>query len=340
MDLIAHESGTLAAVGQAANDAAARAAFGNYKRRKRPNTLRTQAAALDAFARFVTVVGIDAGDLFDDPAAWHGVTWGMVAAFVEWMLAQGYALATVNGRLSAVKTYAGLAAKAGVIAPGEMQMIAAVHGYGRGEAVAVDEKRRVTRRGDKKAAAVEIDDARARQLKTVHDAGTASGRRDAAIMALLLDHGLRVGELVGLNVGVFNMTSGVMRFYRRKVNAWQTHRLTPAARAAVAAYLPDVAADGDTPLIQSATKHGTLTGRRMTTRGVRRIVVQLGAAVGIDGLSPHDCRHFWATDAAANRTDAFALQEAGGWASLAMPRRYVKTAEIANDGVRLTATAE
>jgi len=29
------------------------------------------------------------------------------------------------------------------------------------------------------------------------------------------------------------------------------------------------------------------------------------------------------------------LQEAGGWSSLAMPRRYVEENEIANDGVKL-----
>lgn len=34
-------------------------------------------------------------------------------------------------------------------------------------------------------------------------------------------------------------------------------------------------------------------------------------------------------------TDQLALQEAGGWASPAMPRRYVERAKIANDRVKL-----
>jgi hypothetical protein len=34
-------------------------------------------------------------------------------------------------------------------------------------------------------------------------------------------------------------------------------------------------------------------------------------------------------------TDPFTLQEAGGWSSLAMPRRYVADNEIANEGVIL-----
>ena len=36
-----------------------------------------------------------------------------------------------------------------------------------------------------------------------------------------------------------------------------------------------------------------------------------------------------------HKTDTFALQEAGGWNSLAMLRRYVEAAKSANEGVNL-----
>jgi len=49
----------------------------------------------------------------------------------------------------------------------------------------------------------------------------------------------------------------------------------------------------------------------------------------------HDCRHSWATRASRNGTSPFALQEAGGWNSLTMPRRYIDESEIANEGVKL-----
>jgi integrase len=57
-----------------------------------------------------------------------------------------------------------------------------------------------------------------------------------------------------------------------------------------------------------------------------------GEWIGVDGLSPHDCRHYWATQAARSSLDVFRLQEAGGWSSLDMPRRYVAEAQIANQG--------
>lgn len=58
--------------------------------------------------------------------------------------------------------------------------------------------------------------------------------------------------------------------------------------------------------------------------------------LGIEELSAHDCRHFWATDAARSGTDPFRLQEAGGWSSLTMPRRDVEEAKVANEGVKLS----
>jgi len=64
-------------------------------------------------------------------------------------------------------------------------------------------------------------------------------------------------------------------------------------------------------------------------------VGRLGAAVGLAKLSPHDCRHAWATFATRAGTPTKALQDAGGWSSPAMPLRYAESAEIANDGVKL-----
>jgi integrase len=61
----------------------------------------------------------------------------------------------------------------------------------------------------------------------------------------------------------------------------------------------------------------------------------LGETIGVTGLSAHDCRHYWASRAASQGTDAFALRDAGGWNSLAMPSRYVEAATIANERVKL-----
>jgi integrase len=73
----------------------------------------------------------------------------------------------------------------------------------------------------------------------------------------------------------------------------------------------------------------------MTARALTACVRDLGAAVGLVGLSAHDLRHYWATRAARNGTPLDRLQDAGGWSSPAMPLRYVEAAKIANQGVLL-----
>ena len=65
----------LVLAGRTANDAAARVVFTDYRERKAANTLRRQDAGLALFADFLATVGIEAGELAQDPQAWTSYTW-------------------------------------------------------------------------------------------------------------------------------------------------------------------------------------------------------------------------------------------------------------------------
>ena len=177
-----------------------------------------------------------ARDLAGAPAAWAGVTWGLVSKFRDWLLTRGYAIGSVNLHLTTLRTYAGLAMQAGVIPAGECAAIRAVRGYGRTEGKHVDSARAPTRKGAKKAQPVSLTPEQAARLKAQPD--TPQGRRDALLLCLLLDHGLRVGEVAGLAVRDFDLAAGELRFYRPKVDKIQTHRLTADTLAAARAYMP------------------------------------------------------------------------------------------------------
>jgi integrase len=322
--------GPLARAGQTANAYAAQGAFADYLSRKSANTIRTQAAALARFAEFLGHIGLAVGDLQHDPDAWPGVTWGLVEGFRNWLVQQGDAVATINNRVAIVKTYAKLALKAGALTPEEYALIRAVSGYSAKEAKRVDERRAVTRRGAKKAQHVHIDPRQARKLKQQPD--TPQGRRDALLMGLLLDHGLRVGEVARLQVSDLDLKAGELRFYRPKVDKVQTHKLTADTLRAVQAWVES----GDAPtagfLLRGSRKGGQLTGDGMSETALTERVRVLGEQVGLAGLSAHDCRHYWATYW-ADKVDVLRLQEAGGWSSLQMPRRYVEESAIANEGM-------
>jgi integrase len=329
------------AAGQVANVYAAASAFAEYTGRKSDNTLDAQRADLATFAAYLcdATAGADcpsAEQLQAEPAAWHGMTHGLVAGFVQWMLRNEYAIASVNRKLSTVRVYAKLAAQAKVIDSTEATLIRGVSGYGSTEGKRQDEKRsgagQATRTGSKKAQHVSLTSDQVKALKAQPD--TPQGRRDAVIMTLLLDHGLRVGELALLEVTAFDLKAGMFSFYRPKVDKDQKHKMETDTLRAIAAWLhTDAPAMG--PLLRGSRKGGKLTAPGMSERAITERVRELGEAIGINGLSAHDCRHSWATRAATAGTDAFALRDAGGWNSLAMPSRYVESAAIANERVRL-----
>ncbi len=87
-------------------------------------------------------------------------------------------------------------------------------------------------------------------------------------------------------------------------------------------------------LLMGSRKGGKLEGE-MSERAITDRVKTLGESIGINGLSAHDCRHYWATSAVRNGTDIKSLQDAGGWSSPAMPLRYAESPTIANQGVKL-----
>jgi len=339
----------LEAVGQAANEAASDTVMIDFSSRKARRTLIRHAGDLAVFADYLATRGIETtgARLATDPAAWRGITWGLVDLFVKWQLNAGYAVSTANVRLSTVKTYAGLAAKAGALTQDAYNAIRAVKGYTRKQAIELDDKRQqagqptrrtATRRGvatSKKGAPVRITPKHAAALKA-HNLTTPQGQRDALLMALLLDHGLRCGEVALLQVTDVDLKSGELRFYRPKVDIVQTHKLSPDALAALKAWFESGHALASGPLLRATRKGGELTTAGMSDRAITKRVRYLGAHLPgelvLHGLSAHDCRHFWATKAARKGISPFRLQEAGGWNSLAMPRRYVDAAAVANEG--------
>lgn len=340
---------SLTRAGQAANEAASRLAFEEYRANRPAHTLRAQQSDLANFAAFLVEAGVSnvpgSETLMAEPGAWYGVTHGLILAYREWLMAKGYAISTVNRRLATVKTYARLAL-AGADgqeptaggAANELEKIKAVRGFGHKHGRNRDARRREngmpTRVGAKKPyKAVSLTPMQAKLLK--NQPATPQGRRDALLMCLLLDHGLRCGEVALLEVTDFDLQAGTMTFYRPKVDKRQTHKLTSDTLLALRAWFESGDAPKQGKLLRGSRKGGALTHTGMSERAITGRVRELGQSIGIEKLSAHDCRHYWATRATQLGTHPRALQQAGGWNSPVMVMRYVDESEIANEGVMI-----
>jgi integrase len=312
--------------------------FARYHKRQARNTRIRQLWDLKAFATFCLEAGARAVGatltadvstltqaLFLEASTWRFVSAGLVQLFVSWMEQHGYAIQTMNVRLSTIKRYCRLATDAAVLPQEELYRISRVQGYRHKEGRHIDRERPVTRRGPKKAEPNMLTDEQATWLKRCHDTTTPEGRRASTILCLLLDLGLRVGELVALRVQDIQLSRGTLRFYREKVDMEQTHVLSSDCLQALRAYLPDV--QGERYLFPG------YKGKHLSTRLVEYLLKDLGDQLGIDHLSPHDCRHYWITYHSRRQKNLAQLQRAGGWSSPAMVLKYYVASEVANEGL-------
>jgi integrase len=324
----------MATAGQVANTIAQDYTFADHQERVSKTTRSNHAADLNVFTRYLQASGIaDVGDLLHDPHAWRHITYGLISGFVRWQMQDGYAVGSVNRRLATVKQFVTLAFQADVLSKDEYLRIQKVRGYRLSEGRNADETRPLTRKAKgKKGQPVVITPAQAAQLK--QQPATPQGLRDALLMCLLLDHGLRIGEVALLRIEHFHLSEGTFTFYRPKVHKEQTHRMERATLMALSAYLMQLGRLAG-PLWYASTKHGALQEQVMSVRALQKRVAYLGAKIGVSNLSPHDCRHYWTTYAIRSGTDIKTVQEAGGWNSPAMVLRYAESNAIANEGVRL-----
>ncbi len=312
--------GGLAGVSALADEYSRATRLTRYQEGLRDETIRRQRTDLLTFARFLAGIGVAPGDFYTNLNAWAGIGAGLLEAFIAWQKLQGYSIGTINVRLATVKAYCHLAYEVGIIELDAHTHIQGVKGIARKQARNIDARREVSRVGAKKASAVDIPVELLQKLK--HPDTGFLAKRDALLMCLFLDHGLRVGEIAILKRNQIALRSRLLTFYRPKVDEPQIDRLTDDTLAAARLYLSTLPA-----------KQESLFDLAIIS--IQERVKTLGELAGIKGLSPHDCRHSWATRAARHGTPLERLKQAGGWSNIQTPLRYIKESAIANEGVLL-----
>jgi integrase/recombinase XerC len=143
--------------------------------------------------------------------------------------------------------------------------------------------------------------------------------RDVALFELLYGCGLRISELVGLNIDDFDMRERWIRV-RGKGRKERQVPYGEKASASLAKYLARRAAQpGERALL--VNHHGG----RLSDRGAREIVKFYARMISGDAsLHPHSLRHAYATHLLADGADLRAIQELLGHARLATTQKYTQ----------------
>jgi integrase/recombinase XerC len=165
----------------------------------------------------------------------------------------------------------------------------------------------------------------AEQVNTLLD-GVASGKlerphpaRDRAIFELLYGCGMRVSELVGMNIDDLDRSEGWVRL-RGKGRKERQVPLTRRAAEAVERYLAErpVVRDERAVILN-------YRGGRLTPQGVGYLIKLYARCLNSDPtLHPHSFRHAYATHLLSAGADLRAIQELLGHARLSTTQKYTQ----------------
>jgi integrase/recombinase XerC len=280
-----------------------------YNRNASGHTVRAYESDLEQFVTAVAAAGkrprpsLTAADFSPDN----------VRLYLGVLFQQGISRASAARKLAAIRTFARWLRREGIIEQDP-------------SALAASPKREQTI-----PAHLSIDEMN--RLLEMPDRATPLGRRDQAILELFYASGLRLSELVGLDLDDLNLNARMVRV----LGKGRKERLVPlnqSAADAIRAYMADraqmVRLDGargaggargargaEHPLF--VNYRGQRLGARSVHRLVRKYVAMCSARFGI---SPHALRHSFATHLLERGADLRGIQEMLGHARLSTTQRY------------------
>lgn len=265
------------------------------ERRASPHTLRNYNQDLRQFEQFLRSrrAGMDHRPEDIDPL--------IVRSFMAFRTAQGDSTATRNRKLSAIRSLLKHLTREGRIA--------------RNPAAAVPGPRQER----KLPRVLTADDVQ----RLLDEQGQGRSLRDQAVLETLYSSGIRVSELVGLNVEDLDLEEGVATV----LGKGRKERMVPLGRPAVAALLAYLASLPGTPALSPQALFRNHRGGRLSARSVERFVAKSSRALrNFPSISPHALRHSFATHLLDGGVDLRAIQELLGHASLSTTQRYTHVA--------------
>ena len=150
---------------------------------------------------------------------------------------------------------------------------------------------------------------------------TPEAKRDRAMLELLYASGMRVSELVSLNLGDINIDSGDVRCFGKG----HKERIIPIAPRAVLT-IKEYLQEGRPHLARDDTEQALFLnarGERLTRQGLWQIIKGYAKSTGLGAeITPHTLRHSFATHMLNGGADLRSVQELLGHANISTTQVY------------------
>lgn len=162
-----------------------------------------------------------------------------------------------------------------------------------------------------------------KKLITICQVSDNNSCRNSAIILLMLDCGIRVSELVNINLSDVNMNEG---FIKIRIAKGGKERLVPVGSVILRVFWKYINQSRPKPLTDRIDRlFLNSNGLPLTKNGIQQMLRRLGKNAGISGVrcSPHTLRHTFAKNYLLNGGDIFSLQRILGHSSLASVRIYL-----------------
>jgi integrase/recombinase XerC len=248
---------------------------------------------------------------------WSGVTPALLRQWLAALHARGYVKASVVRRVSELRSFYAWLVRSDRVTVNPVQSISAP---------------RLPQRLPRPLNVEEVE-----ALLDVPDPSTPQGERDRAMLELLYAGGLRVSELLALDVSSLDLVQGQVRVFGKGAKERLVLIGVPAERA-LRAYLEN----SRRVLLGSRSQHtGALFlnrfGRRLSISMFTRSLSAYARAAGIERpITPHMLRHSFATHLLDGGADLRSVQELLGHESLGTTQVYT---QVSQGHLRETVTA-
>jgi integrase/recombinase XerC len=237
--------------------------------------------------------------------------------YLAYLAEQGIAKASIARKLSAIRSFYRYLVREGILAKNPLEQTASP-------------------KLDRRLPSFLTVEEMVRLLKAP-DLTTPQGQRDRALIELFYAAGLRVSELVNLNLEQVNIDTREIRVWGKGSKERMVLMGEPAARA-----LTNYIGQGRPRLQGEKGDRGALflnnRGRRLTERMVQKILSKYARLAGINKrVYPHLLRHTFATHLLDGGADLRVVQELLGHANLATTQIYTHVTQSQARKVYLSA---